>query len=113
MGKRSKQSPGYLHKGFDNDRLFKPSYGHVRGPDWFPARTVGAVTRLGRSNAILETPPTRKSTMEPSLRATRSLEMPVVHSTVPNFVPAGQSLSLAWRQNSLVSAVSMCLVEWR
>ncbi|KAL4737689.1 Pfs, NACHT and ankyrin domain protein [Aspergillus similis] len=33
MGKRSKQSPGYVHHGFDNDRLFKASCDHVPGPD--------------------------------------------------------------------------------
>ncbi|KAL2818954.1 Pfs, NACHT and ankyrin domain protein [Aspergillus granulosus] len=33
MGKRSKKNPGYVYQGFDNDRLFKASYGHVPGPD--------------------------------------------------------------------------------
>ncbi|KAF6808489.1 NACHT and ankyrin domain protein [Colletotrichum sojae] len=31
MAKRSKQSPGYVHQGADNDRLFQFSYEHVSG----------------------------------------------------------------------------------
>ncbi|KAL4766765.1 nucleoside phosphorylase domain-containing protein [Aspergillus nidulans var. acristatus] len=33
MGKKSKQNPGYVYQGSDNDRLFKASYDHVPGPD--------------------------------------------------------------------------------
>lgn len=33
MGKRSKKSPGYIHQGFDNDRLFKSQYDHIPGPN--------------------------------------------------------------------------------
>ncbi|KAL2820313.1 Pfs, NACHT and ankyrin domain protein [Aspergillus granulosus] len=33
MGRRTKKSPGYVHQGFDHDRLFKASYDHVPGPD--------------------------------------------------------------------------------
>ncbi|CAI6089414.1 unnamed protein product [Clonostachys chloroleuca] len=33
MGKRSKRNPGYAHQGFENDRLFKASSGHVPGQD--------------------------------------------------------------------------------
>lgn len=33
MAKRSKQSPGYVHQGTDNDRLFQSSYEHVSGND--------------------------------------------------------------------------------
>ncbi|KAL4768441.1 nucleoside phosphorylase domain-containing protein [Aspergillus nidulans var. acristatus] len=32
MGKKSKQNPGYVYQGLDNDRLFKASYNHVPGP---------------------------------------------------------------------------------
>ncbi|GKT50695.1 uncharacterized protein ColSpa_10876 [Colletotrichum spaethianum] len=33
MGRRSKKNPGYLHQGFDNDRLFQASCEHVSGLD--------------------------------------------------------------------------------
>ncbi|KAJ6118794.1 NACHT nucleoside triphosphatase [Penicillium samsonianum] len=33
MGKISKRKPGYIHQGFDNDRLFKSPYDHIPGPD--------------------------------------------------------------------------------
>ncbi|KAL4976295.1 nucleoside phosphorylase domain-containing protein [Aspergillus desertorum] len=33
MSKKSKRNPGYVHQGFDNDRLFKASCDHVPGPD--------------------------------------------------------------------------------
>lgn len=33
IGKRSKQNPGYIHQGFENDRLFKPLCDHIPGPD--------------------------------------------------------------------------------
>ncbi|KGO60646.1 NACHT nucleoside triphosphatase [Penicillium expansum] len=33
MGKRTKQSPGFIHQGFDNDRLFKALCNHIPGPD--------------------------------------------------------------------------------
>ncbi|KAF9873860.1 pfs domain-containing protein [Colletotrichum karsti] len=29
MAKKTKQSPGYIHQGFANDKLFQPSYEHV------------------------------------------------------------------------------------
>lgn len=45
MGKISKQSPGYIHQGFDNDRLFKPSYGHIPGPDCWGCDTAGEIQR--------------------------------------------------------------------
>ncbi|KAH1290175.1 hypothetical protein KXX11_000868, partial [Aspergillus fumigatus] len=34
MRKRSRQSPGYAHQGFNNDRLFKAFCDHVPGPDF-------------------------------------------------------------------------------
>ncbi|KAJ5095220.1 Pfs NACHT and Ankyrin domain protein [Penicillium argentinense] len=45
MGKRSKQNPGYAHQGFDNDRLFKTSCDHVRGPDCRGCDTADEVQR--------------------------------------------------------------------
>ncbi|CAI7573585.1 unnamed protein product [Penicillium glandicola] len=33
MGKRTNKTPGYIHQGFDNDRLFKAPYDHISGPD--------------------------------------------------------------------------------
>ncbi|KAJ5547117.1 Pfs NACHT and Ankyrin domain protein [Penicillium frequentans] len=45
MGKRSKQNPGYLHQGFDNDRLFKASYGHTLGPDCRGCDTADEIQR--------------------------------------------------------------------
>jgi nucleoside phosphorylase len=33
MSKKSKQNPGYVYQGLDNDRLFKALYNHVPGPD--------------------------------------------------------------------------------
>ena len=45
MGKRSKQNPGYVHQGVDNDRLFKASSDHVLGPDCRGCDAVGEVQR--------------------------------------------------------------------
>ncbi|KAF1812073.1 purine and uridine phosphorylase, partial [Eremomyces bilateralis CBS 781.70] len=45
MGKRSKTSPGYAYQGFDNDRLFKTSSGHVSGPDCRGCDAAGEVQR--------------------------------------------------------------------
>jgi nucleoside phosphorylase len=45
MGKRSKQSPGYAHQGFDNDRLFKASYDHIPCLDCRGCDTAGEVRR--------------------------------------------------------------------
>ncbi|KAL6352302.1 hypothetical protein LRP88_14415 [Fusarium phalaenopsidis] len=45
MSKRSKQSPGYAHQGFDNDRLFGASSGHVPGPDCRGCDAAGEVQR--------------------------------------------------------------------
>ncbi|KAL4756031.1 uncharacterized protein BDW70DRAFT_166850 [Aspergillus foveolatus] len=45
MGKRSKQNPGYVHQGFDNDRLFKASYDHVPGPGCRNCDTADEVQR--------------------------------------------------------------------
>ncbi|KAJ5911033.1 Pfs NACHT and ankyrin domain-containing protein [Penicillium subrubescens] len=49
INKRSKQNPGYAYQGFDNDRILR-----LRAAT-SPARTIGAVTRLTRFNATLET----------------------------------------------------------
>ncbi|RSL82936.1 hypothetical protein CEP52_016837 [Fusarium oligoseptatum] len=51
MGERSKQSPGYAHQGFDNDRLFKASSGHVPGPDCRGCDAAGEVQRDSRDSA--------------------------------------------------------------
>ncbi|KAF4462719.1 Pfs NACHT and Ankyrin domain, partial [Fusarium albosuccineum] len=51
MGKRSKQSPGYAHQGFDNDRLFNASSGHVPGPDCRGCDAAGEVQRDPRDSA--------------------------------------------------------------
>ncbi|KAJ6101890.1 Pfs NACHT and ankyrin domain-containing protein [Penicillium sp. IBT 16267x] len=48
MGKRSKQSPGYVHQGFDNDRLFKALCDHVPGPDCRGCDTANEVQRDSR-----------------------------------------------------------------
>ena len=45
MGRRSKQSPGYIHQGIDNDRLFKASSGHVAGPDCRDCHAASEVQR--------------------------------------------------------------------
>lgn len=45
MGKRSKQNPGYIHQGFENDRLFQASCGHVPGPDCRGCDRAGEVQR--------------------------------------------------------------------
>ncbi|KAK4922629.1 hypothetical protein LTR66_016587, partial [Elasticomyces elasticus] len=45
MGKRSKQSPGYTHQGFDNDRLFQASCDHVPGADCWNCDTADQVQR--------------------------------------------------------------------
>ncbi|OKP09492.1 hypothetical protein PENSUB_5160 [Penicillium subrubescens] len=45
MGKRSRQNPGYIHQGFDNDRLFKSLCDHVPGPDCRGCDTADEVQR--------------------------------------------------------------------
>ncbi|EAQ91377.1 hypothetical protein CHGG_03312 [Chaetomium globosum CBS 148.51] len=45
MGKTSKQSPGYIYQGIDNDRLFKTSSSHVAGPDCRGCHAAGEVQR--------------------------------------------------------------------
>jgi nucleoside phosphorylase len=45
MGKRSKQNPGYVHQGFDNDRLFKASCDHIPGPDCRGCDTADEIQR--------------------------------------------------------------------
>ncbi|KAJ5101583.1 Pfs NACHT and Ankyrin domain protein [Penicillium alfredii] len=45
IGKRSKQSPGYAHQGFDHDRLFKALCDHVPGLDCRGCDTAGEVQR--------------------------------------------------------------------
>ncbi|UPK91519.1 hypothetical protein LCI18_002454 [Fusarium solani-melongenae] len=51
MSKRSKGNPGYAHQGFDNDRLFKASSGHVPGPDCRGCDAAGEVQRDPRDSA--------------------------------------------------------------
>ncbi|EAQ90477.1 hypothetical protein CHGG_02412 [Chaetomium globosum CBS 148.51] len=48
MNRRSKQNPGYIHQGTDNDRLFQPSCHHVPGPDCRSCNTAGEVKRDAR-----------------------------------------------------------------
>ena len=48
MNRRSKQSPGYIHQGTDNDRLFQPSCDHVPGPDCRGCNTADEVKRDAR-----------------------------------------------------------------
>ena len=45
MGKRSKQNPGYIHQGFDNDRLFKASCDHTPGLDCRGCDIAGEIQR--------------------------------------------------------------------
>ncbi|KAL4781521.1 hypothetical protein BJX76DRAFT_359810 [Aspergillus varians] len=49
MGKESKQSPGYVHQGFDTDRLFKASCDHTPRPDCRSCDTAGEIQRDPRS----------------------------------------------------------------
>ncbi|CAF3557114.1 unnamed protein product [Fusarium graminearum] len=49
MGKRSRKSPGYVHQGFENDRLFKTSSSHVLGPDCQGCDVAKEVQRDPRS----------------------------------------------------------------
>ncbi|GJD00522.1 pfs domain-containing protein [Colletotrichum higginsianum] len=48
MAKKSKQSPGYVHQGFDSDRLFDASYEHVSGPDCHSCGEANEVEREPR-----------------------------------------------------------------
>ncbi|KAL4745562.1 nucleoside phosphorylase domain-containing protein [Aspergillus terricola var. indicus] len=50
MGKKSKQNPGYIYQGSDNDRLFKASYDHVPGPDCRGCDAASEVQRDPRDN---------------------------------------------------------------
>lgn len=45
LGKKSKQNPGFVHQGVDNDRLFKASCDHVPGPDCRGCGTEDEVQR--------------------------------------------------------------------
>ncbi|KGO42437.1 NACHT nucleoside triphosphatase [Penicillium expansum] len=45
MGKRTKKSAGFIHQGFDNDRLFKAACGHIPGPDCRGCDKAGEVKR--------------------------------------------------------------------
>ncbi|KAL4995400.1 purine and uridine phosphorylase [Aspergillus recurvatus] len=51
MSKKSKQNPGYVYQGSDNDRLFKASYDHVPGPDCRGCDTANEVQRDPRDTA--------------------------------------------------------------
>ncbi|EAQ86879.1 hypothetical protein CHGG_08132 [Chaetomium globosum CBS 148.51] len=48
MNRRSKQNPGYIHQGTDNDRLFQSSCDHVPGPDCRSCDTADEVERDAR-----------------------------------------------------------------
>ncbi|KAK1993773.1 pfs domain-containing protein [Colletotrichum falcatum] len=48
VGKKSKQNPGYLHQGFENDRLFEASYEHVSGQDCHSCEAANEVGREPR-----------------------------------------------------------------
>ncbi|KAJ5633138.1 NACHT nucleoside triphosphatase [Penicillium lividum] len=50
MGKRSKQNFGYIHQGFDNDRLFKASYNHIPGPGYQDYSTADEIQRDTRDS---------------------------------------------------------------
>ncbi|KAJ6006651.1 Pfs NACHT and Ankyrin domain protein [Penicillium sp. IBT 35674x] len=50
MSKISKQNPGYIHQGFENDRLFKASCGHIPGPNCRGCGTAGEVQRDPRDS---------------------------------------------------------------
>ncbi|KAK4170571.1 nucleoside phosphorylase domain-containing protein, partial [Triangularia setosa] len=50
MGKKSKQNPGYVHQGLDNDRLFQASYDHAPGPDGQGCDTANEIQRHPRDN---------------------------------------------------------------
>lgn len=45
MGKRTKKNPGFIHQGFDNDRLFKASCDHIPGPDCQRCNTADEIDR--------------------------------------------------------------------
>ncbi|KAK4170816.1 hypothetical protein QBC36DRAFT_250670 [Triangularia setosa] len=51
MSKKSKQSPGYAHQGFNSDRLFKASCDHVPGPDCRGCDTSDEVQRDTRDTS--------------------------------------------------------------
>jgi nucleoside phosphorylase len=51
MGWRSKQNPGYIHQGFDNDHLFKALCDHIPGPDCRGCDTANEVQRDPRDTA--------------------------------------------------------------
>lgn len=50
MGRRSKQNSGYVHQGFDNDRLYEASCDHVSGPDCQHCDTTKVIQRDPRDN---------------------------------------------------------------
>ncbi|EXF78839.1 pfs domain-containing protein [Colletotrichum fioriniae PJ7] len=50
MAKKTKKSPGYIHQGFKNDRLFQSSYEHVAGQDCRSCEMVQVVRRKERDS---------------------------------------------------------------
>ncbi|KAF5510909.1 Ankyrin-3 [Colletotrichum siamense] len=50
MSKKSKKSPGYIHQGFENDRLFPSYYDHVTGLDCLSCETAVEVKRERRES---------------------------------------------------------------
>jgi nucleoside phosphorylase len=45
MGSRSKQNPGYVYQGSENDRLFNATCDHIPGPDCQSCNVAGEVQR--------------------------------------------------------------------
>ncbi|KAI8189512.1 hypothetical protein K4K51_004314 [Colletotrichum sp. SAR 10_75] len=50
MAKKTKKNPGYTHQGFENDRLFQPSYGHVVGQDCSGCEAAEEIQREERES---------------------------------------------------------------
>lgn len=54
MGKKTKQSPGYVHQGAENDCLFQTSYQHAQGRDCSGCDTGGMIIRDERGSTAPE-----------------------------------------------------------
>jgi nucleoside phosphorylase len=54
MGKKTKQSPGYIYQGTENDRLFQPYYQHAEGRDCNSCDAGEKVTRDERESTAPE-----------------------------------------------------------
>ncbi|TID07399.1 hypothetical protein CH35J_000288 [Colletotrichum higginsianum] len=51
MAENSKHNPGYIHQGFDSDRLFDASYEHVPGQDCQSCEAANEIEREPRDTA--------------------------------------------------------------